>query len=606
MQEKKLTEFKFKQGFSHAHTPLNTYARVYSLIQFFAAFFGQYQSVTSMSTFSAALTGSADDMVMSWAEYKSVEREGPCHVECCMGSIKGVEDANEMAAVLASWDPANTLELLDLQWGDGWLGFQRVRITTWNQWAKDALQLGREGKKFELQTGDVKMSFQLYLSEGRKDTHIKIKGGSLPKKKHAEIITELTKAGVGGISVAYAPYHEFTDGKEVGSTISLIFADSLVNLAQAYLQIQYQRTIKLPKDNYAVMPRLWDFKVALNGLTPEVVTLVVFSMGECPSSEDFSRFMGHIIGDPNVVKEAWLMFDRQSGHSRGFGFVKVPKQTEISGVVDKTFRHQWGSKPARVEIAKPKEDTSTAAAGKGGKGAGRGAKGGKGGSALVTETGAGNQGMVDQMRAQRIQMEAMSAVIAGIPEQMGGVMEAQWTQKHQPMWEDNQKEWQRQAEFRRAMARRQQRIADRVQMLAGFLGHAEKMMNSQDEEAKAMQAQHRYKTSQPTPQQMAHMPGMGPEARDRWMSEAARAAGQQVAMAGLEEERELRLAQGSSQGFQDPAGMPQQPVQYAPCPPQPPPGMPGSRKRPVGQQPNFAMPYGPGIEDMDEEGFEYQ
>lgn len=72
------------------------------------------------------------------------------------------------------------------------------------------------------------------------------------------------------------------------------------------------------------------------------------------------------------VISARIATDRETGRSRGFGFVEVPAD-KAQGVIDALNGADWGGRPLTVNEAKPREERP---AGGGRTGGGRGGFGG--------------------------------------------------------------------------------------------------------------------------------------------------------------------------------------------------------------------------------------
>lgn len=70
-----------------------------------------------------------------------------------------------------------------------------------------------------------------------------------------------------------------------------------------------------------------------------------------------------------AVDSARIIKDRETGRSKGFGFVEMPNDAEAKAAIEKFNGSEFGSRNITVNEAKPKED----------KPAGRGSRGGFGG-----------------------------------------------------------------------------------------------------------------------------------------------------------------------------------------------------------------------------------
>lgn len=80
--------------------------------------------------------------------------------------------------------------------------------------------------------------------------------------------------------------------------------------------------------------------------------IYVGNMPYSATSEDLSelfRQYGH-------VAEANVIMDRETGRSKGFGFVDMPNQTEASEAVDALNSSQMQGRTLRVSEARPRAD----------------------------------------------------------------------------------------------------------------------------------------------------------------------------------------------------------------------------------------------------------
>lgn len=80
--------------------------------------------------------------------------------------------------------------------------------------------------------------------------------------------------------------------------------------------------------------------------------------------ELFSRF--------GTVESAQVIEDRESGRSKGFGFVEMSSDEEAQAAIQGLNGQEHGGRPLTVNEARPRED-------RGGGGGGRGGRGGYGG-----------------------------------------------------------------------------------------------------------------------------------------------------------------------------------------------------------------------------------
>lgn len=74
-----------------------------------------------------------------------------------------------------------------------------------------------------------------------------------------------------------------------------------------------------------------------------------------------------------AVTRAQVVTDRETGRSRGFGFVEMPNEAEANAAIAALNNQPMNGRPLTVNVAKPREG------GGGGGGGGRGGRGGYGG-----------------------------------------------------------------------------------------------------------------------------------------------------------------------------------------------------------------------------------
>lgn len=75
------------------------------------------------------------------------------------------------------------------------------------------------------------------------------------------------------------------------------------------------------------------------------------------------------------VASAAVIIDRETGRSRGFGFVEMPDRTSAEAAIEALNGQDMGGRPLTVNEARPREQRS---GGFGGGGGGRGGGGGGG------------------------------------------------------------------------------------------------------------------------------------------------------------------------------------------------------------------------------------
>ncbi|HEU4620323.1 MAG TPA: RNA-binding protein [Gammaproteobacteria bacterium] len=72
------------------------------------------------------------------------------------------------------------------------------------------------------------------------------------------------------------------------------------------------------------------------------------------------------------VESAKLITDRQTGESKGFGFVEMSSDSEAQAAIDKFNGTNYEGRPMKVNEAKPQEKRSGGGGGRGGYGGGGG------------------------------------------------------------------------------------------------------------------------------------------------------------------------------------------------------------------------------------------
>ncbi|MDX2132604.1 MAG: RNA-binding protein [Planctomycetota bacterium] len=79
------------------------------------------------------------------------------------------------------------------------------------------------------------------------------------------------------------------------------------------------------------------------------------------------------------VASAQVVMDRETGRSRGFGFVEMPNDAEAAQAIEALNGADFGGRPLVVNEAKPREGGGGRGFGGGGGGRGSGGGGGRGG-----------------------------------------------------------------------------------------------------------------------------------------------------------------------------------------------------------------------------------
>src|SRR3954463_14616406 len=73
-----------------------------------------------------------------------------------------------------------------------------------------------------------------------------------------------------------------------------------------------------------------------------------------------------------AVTRAQVVTDRETGRSRGFGFVEMPNEAEANAAIEALNNQQMNGRPLTVNIAKPREGGGGGYGGGGGGGRPRG------------------------------------------------------------------------------------------------------------------------------------------------------------------------------------------------------------------------------------------
>ena len=85
-----------------------------------------------------------------------------------------------------------------------------------------------------------------------------------------------------------------------------------------------------------------------------------------------------------TVQSAQVIQDRDTGRSKGFGFVEMASDEEAQAAIAALNGQQHDGRALTVNEAKPKEDRGGGGGGRGGYGGGRGGGGGGGGGVTAT------------------------------------------------------------------------------------------------------------------------------------------------------------------------------------------------------------------------------
>ena|SRR5687767_1105114 len=80
-----------------------------------------------------------------------------------------------------------------------------------------------------------------------------------------------------------------------------------------------------------------------------------------------------------AVTRAQVVTDRETGRSRGFGFVEMPNEAEAQAAIAALNNQPMNGRPLTVNVAKPREGNGGGGGGRGGGGGGYGGGGRRGG-----------------------------------------------------------------------------------------------------------------------------------------------------------------------------------------------------------------------------------
>jgi RNA recognition motif-containing protein len=109
--------------------------------------------------------------------------------------------------------------------------------------------------------------------------------------------------------------------------------------------------------------------------------LYVGNLAFATSSQDLQE----LFATAGTVESASVVEDRETGRSRGFGFVEMSTKEEGAAAISQFNGKEVNGRALNVNEAKPREPRSGGGGGRGGFGGGRGGGGGYGG-------GGGNRG----------------------------------------------------------------------------------------------------------------------------------------------------------------------------------------------------------------------
>ena len=97
------------------------------------------------------------------------------------------------------------------------------------------------------------------------------------------------------------------------------------------------------------------------------------------SFQTSSSELEELFGSIGTVESATVVEDRETGRSRGFGFVEMASKEEGEKAIEEFNGKEVGGRELKVNEAKPREDRGGYGGGGGGRGGSRGGGGGDGG-----------------------------------------------------------------------------------------------------------------------------------------------------------------------------------------------------------------------------------
>jgi RNA recognition motif-containing protein len=106
-----------------------------------------------------------------------------------------------------------------------------------------------------------------------------------------------------------------------------------------------------------------------------------------------SSALEQLFGQHGTVESAQIIADRDTGRSKGFGFVEMSSDSEAQNAIAALNGHEYDGRALTVNEAKPREDRPRSGGfGGGGGGGGRGGYGGGGGGGRGGYGGGGGGG----------------------------------------------------------------------------------------------------------------------------------------------------------------------------------------------------------------------
>lgn len=97
-----------------------------------------------------------------------------------------------------------------------------------------------------------------------------------------------------------------------------------------------------------------------------------------------------LFADYGEISSAKVIMDRETGKSRGFGFVEMPNEEEGKKAIEELDKAEYDGKVITVNVAKPREDRGGSRGGFGGGNRGGGFGGGNRGGGFGGNRGGGS------------------------------------------------------------------------------------------------------------------------------------------------------------------------------------------------------------------------
>ncbi|KST62111.1 RNA recognition motif domain-containing protein [Mastigocoleus testarum] len=84
------------------------------------------------------------------------------------------------------------------------------------------------------------------------------------------------------------------------------------------------------------------------------MSIYVGNLSYSVTEEDLSK----VFSEYGTVKRAQIPLDRETGRSRGFGFVEMESETDESAAIEALDGAEWMGRQMKVNKARPREEKS--------------------------------------------------------------------------------------------------------------------------------------------------------------------------------------------------------------------------------------------------------